>query len=591
MSGVLRRWIRRWARRPVPVWYHPDYRLPLTSLLARTGLDPRRADLATWHLLEAGLLPRRGLRRPGAVPLRQLCRVHTPAWLESLAAPEALARVFGVEAWDVPVDALLHSLRLVVGGTVEAARVALRDGGPALNVQGGLHHAHPAHGAGFCPVNDVAVAVAVARAEGYAGPVGVLDLDVHPPDGTAACLAADPDAWIGSLSGADWGPLPGRVDETLLPPGTGDGPYLEALEALLARMPRCGLVFVLAGADPRAGDPLGTLALTEAGLLARDAAVAARLGATPAVWLPAGGYGPEAWRVLAGTGQVLLTGATAPLAPDLDPLRTRWARIARELREEDLSGEPWLTEADLAELLGPGAAPGEARLLGHYTVPGVELALERYGLLGPVRRLGYDDFRVLLDRTGAGDRMRLLGRDAKAPPAPTPALGAPPQPDEHLLVECVVARSSLPDGVAVLFVHWLTLRHPLAAFRRPALPGQEVPGLGMAREATELLLRMAQRLGLAGVALRPAFFHVAWTGRHDFRFVDPGVHGRFEALGDAVAALPLAEAARRVDAGAVRLDGAPWAWEPGLMVCGVAPGPGWRAAADAARSAARFSLA
>jgi acetoin utilization deacetylase AcuC-like enzyme len=55
------------------------------------------------------------------------------------------------------------------------------------------------------------------------------------------------------------------------------------------------LVFYLAGADPWAGDRLGRLALTKAGLRERDALVldaAARAGAPVCVAL-AGGYAPD----------------------------------------------------------------------------------------------------------------------------------------------------------------------------------------------------------------------------------------------------------------------------------------------------------
>jgi len=62
----------------------------------------------------------------------------------------------------------------------------------ALNLLGGFHHARPDVAGGFCPVNDVAVAIAAVRADGFRGRVLVLDLDAHPPDGLAACLAGDP---------------------------------------------------------------------------------------------------------------------------------------------------------------------------------------------------------------------------------------------------------------------------------------------------------------------------------------------------------------------------------------------------------------
>src|SRR5262249_34747745 len=160
-----------------------------------------------------------------------------------------------------------------VGGTLAAARSARARGGPAFNAMGGFHHAGPALGGGLCALNDVAVAIAALRGDGMQGAIVVLDLDAHPPDGLAACLAGDPAAHIGSISGSDWGRLPGRVDETFLP-GADDAAYLAALASLLARLPRPELCFVLAGGDVLAGDRMGALALTLEGVRARDLAVA-----------------------------------------------------------------------------------------------------------------------------------------------------------------------------------------------------------------------------------------------------------------------------------------------------------------------------
>src|SRR5581483_8369336 len=126
---------------------------------------------------------------------------------------------------------------------------------------------------------------------------------------------------------------------------------------------------------------------------------------------------------------------------------------------------------------------------------------------------------------------------------------------------------------------------------RPQLPGQEVPGLGLAREISELLVRMAARLGLEGLAFRPAAYHRAFRGRGTMRFVDPGRQGRFEALMDLLKGLPLVEATRAVAEGRVLLDGAPYQWEADEMVKWIEPRADDRAAIDQARSAARFSLA
>ena len=81
-------------------------------------------------------------------------------------------------------------------------------------------------------------------------------------------------------------------------------------------------------------------------------------------------------------------------------------------------------------------------------------------------------------------------------------------PSGEVLIEAVLEKKRLA-GADLLYVHWLTLRHPRARFSdlRPQLPGQDVPGLGLAREITELLARMAARLGLEGLEDRtvPAF--------------------------------------------------------------------------------------
>jgi Histone deacetylase domain len=424
-------------------------------------------------------------------------------------------------------------------------------------------------------VNDVAVAVAVLRAEGFGGRVAVLDLDAHPPDGLAACFAGDASVFLGSISGADWGPLPG-VDETLLPEGTGDAGYLAALEALLGRLPAVDLAFVIAGSDVLAGDRLGRLGLTLDGVRRRDRLVAVELEGRPAVWLPGGGYTEDAWKALAGTGMALSRGSLTPIPRGYDPLAARFSKVARQIAPE-LAPEMALTAADVEESLRLGSRVARRPFLGFYSEQALETVLQRYGILEPVRRIGYRSLRVLADALGQGDRLRLLGE----------ADGA-----EHLLAELVAERRPVA-GREVLFVHWLSLRNPRARFseRRPRLPGQDVPGLGLAREWVELLSRMAKRLGLAGVAFRPAYFHSAYPARHAMAFVDPARQGRFEALLRDAGQLTLLEVTSALEEGRVRLDGAPYRWEADEMALWLRDPPGDPAAVAAERERARFQVA
>jgi hypothetical protein len=447
------------------------------------------------------------------------------------------------------VDEVMTTVRLACGGTLAAARETLRTRAPALNLLGGFHHAGPATAGGNCPVNDVAVAIATLRAEGVAGQIAVLDLDAHPPDGLAACLAGDRDVWIGSLSGSDWGRLEG-VDETVLAEGTGDEPYLAALAALLGRMPRPRIAFVLAGGDVLAGDRFGKLGLTLAGARDRDLLVAAELEFVPQVWLPAGGYSRGAWRVLAGTGMAVAAGSREAIPSRYDPIAARFERVARELSPTSLTESGELTTEEIEEELG--MRPRRQRvLLGFYTEGGIEHAFYRFGIFDHLERLGYRQFRAAFDLPGAGERARIFGQSGG---------------EEHLLVEVVLERRRVA-GVDALYVHWLSLRNPRAAFseRRPRLPGQDVPGLGLSREIGTMLALMASRLGLGAVVFRPAHFHTAYAARHEFQFVDPDRQGRFEALVRDLAGVPLVEATSAVAGGKMRLEGAPYAWEADEM--------------------------
>jgi hypothetical protein len=278
--------------------------------------------------------------------------------------------------------------------------------------------------------------------------------------------------------------------------------------------------------------------------------VAKALAGTASVWLPGGGYHRGAWRILAGTGMALASGSRAPIPEAYDPLSERYADLMRDIAPDTLGDSGEITTADVEEALGL-RPPGPRLLLGFYTASGLEQSLHRIGLLENMRRLGYRDLRVAIDSTGLGDRLRVLGH-AKG--------------QEHLLVEAILEKRRI-RGVEILFVHWLSLRNPLARFSdlRPQLPGQEVPGLGLAREAGTLLSRMAIRTGLAGVAFRPSHFHLSYTARHDFAFVEPARQGRFEAMVRDLAFLPLLEATHAVADGRVLLNGLPYLWEADEM--------------------------
>lgn len=579
ISDLLRRHVvapirRAFGAARVPVWHHPDYRLPSTAIEGRTGVEPRRADHVLTALYVSHVIHHDDVHTSPRASTAEILAVHAPTYVDSLHDARTLARIFAIDPGDLVVDELLETIRLACGGTIAAAREVLARGGAAMNLLGGFHHAGKTRGGGLCALNDIAMAVAAVRADGFSGPVAIIDLDAHPPDGLGECFEHDPDVWIGSISGADWGPLPAKVDETVLPAGSGDVAYLAALDKLLARRPPAALAFVIAGGDVLAGDRLGSLALTLDGARRRDAHVFEHLGDTPTVWLPGGGYHDSSWRIFAGVGLILAGRAHDKVRPD-DPLAERFARVAERLDprrlQTDYAGNSLGMEDIMAELEG---RPRERRLLGFYTAAGVTYAFERYGLSAHVERLGYHNLRAVVDRSSVGDRARVFGTaDGK----------------EHLLVELVVEKRTMA-GHELLYVHWLNLRNPRGASERGLLPGQDVPGLGLARDIAELLERMAVRLGLDGVAFRPASYHLAYAARTRFRFLDCARQGRFEALLRDLHDLPLPAASIAVSVGRVYLDGAPYVWEADDMIA-LRVAPADAEAVAAVREATRFTPA
>ncbi|HVG38705.1 MAG TPA: histone deacetylase, partial [Pyrinomonadaceae bacterium] len=181
------------------------------------------------------------------------------------------------------------------GGTLCAARWALAHG-VGSNLAGGTHHSFPDRGEGYCVLNDVAIAVRVLRRENLIRRAAVVDCDVHQGNGTAAIFADDRSVYTFSMHGAKNYPLlkPRSSLDLELPDGCGDEEYLELLAEALPRVAAHGpdIVFYLAGADPFAGDKLGRLSLTMAGLRARDEMVLAecRARGVPVVTVMSGGY-------------------------------------------------------------------------------------------------------------------------------------------------------------------------------------------------------------------------------------------------------------------------------------------------------------
>lgn len=596
-QAVRRTWhrlARRLHRRGLPVVYSGRYVLDLAGM----PQDPHRAEHILTFLAAEGLVERGDLLWPQPASFQALGRVHTEEYLEALQEPGALLRILGVRLPGGDEDRYLALQRSMAGGTRLATRRAVLGGGAAVNLGGGLHHAFADHGAGFCAFNDVAVSITGERARGFSRPILVVDLDLHDGDGTRAIFARDPTVHTFSIHNQHRAAIEAVASTSIeLGSGVEDDLYLATVAEHLppvvaASLP--GLVFYLAGTDPAATDRIGDWRITAAGMLARDRFVVEelrrQLGEVPLVVLLAGGYGGESWRYSARFLGWLASGAEIePPASDEITL-ARYRTLATLVSRGELTGTPagddWgLTEADVLPALTSLGV--DDRLLGYYSAGGVELALERYGILNRLRAMGFTRPTLELDlHNSSGQTVRLFADPSRA----------------ELLTEVRLRRDRRTvTGMELLAVDWLLLQNPRRGFspEHPPLPGQRHPGLGALKDFVSLLVLVCERLHLDGLFFVPSHYHLAAQSRRYLRFLEPEEEGRFCALGAALSRLTLGEATRAVDAGRVvdAASGETCHWQPAPMLLAVSDrlkerleGEGYRRRAEAAQARAAFHL-
>ena len=311
----------------------------------------RRYALARQFFRENGLLPPDDLAESASgYPLVEIeppeaddasiLRVHSADLLTKLE--EADARGTGyLDYGDTPAwSGVLRRARLAVGGTLLAARlVAATSTRRAFNPAGGLHHARRDRVGGFCPLNDIVIAVRSLQVDFDVERIAIVDLDGHHGDGTEALLYDEPILTVsmhrygerfypGTGAAEDVGRGAGRGFNLNVPleRGTGGEAYLRAfkrwvLPAVTAYRPE--LIFLVVGADSHGADPLVRLDLAlpdfrQLASLVR--ALADDLCRGRLVCVAGGGYSPEhvvrTWAVYLAT----LTGAWHPDDP-------RWTQL------------------------------------------------------------------------------------------------------------------------------------------------------------------------------------------------------------------------------------------------------------------------
>jgi acetoin utilization deacetylase AcuC-like enzyme len=275
--------------------YHDDYDLKLGEHV----FPSRKYRWIRDCLLRQNLASAADFTSPQPAADEDVLLVHEAGWVRRLRT--GTLSYHEILRLEIPYSrSTIDSFWLAAGGTILAARLALQER-IGFNLGGGFHHAFPAHGEGFCPINDIAIAVRRLQRDGAIRRAMVVDCDAHHGNGTAAIFAGDSSVFTLSIHQFNNYPSekpPSDLDIHLAD-GSGDAEYLERLEnGLQAAFTVCHpeLVVYVAGADPYAEDQLGGLSLTFEGLARRDGLVIGHALArrVPLAVVLAGGYAANA---------------------------------------------------------------------------------------------------------------------------------------------------------------------------------------------------------------------------------------------------------------------------------------------------------
>jgi acetoin utilization deacetylase AcuC-like enzyme len=258
----------------------------------------------------SGVLDQLAPIRPRPATASELGRFHTPAYVDRIrrlsaeSGGDAGERTpFGRGSYEIACLAaggVMECVDAVLDGRIDNAYALVRPPG---------HHAERDRGRGFCIFNNVAVAALHARESRGVGRIAIVDWDVHHGNGTQQAFWADPDTLFISLHQAGLYPVDsGWIDErgggdafgtvinVPLPPGSGRGAYLGAVERVvvpaLERF-RPELLLVSSGFDGGSYDPLGRMILSGTSfraMTARLMACGARMGNGRIVMAHEGGY-------------------------------------------------------------------------------------------------------------------------------------------------------------------------------------------------------------------------------------------------------------------------------------------------------------
>ncbi len=202
--------------------------------------------------------------------------------------------------------------------------------------------------------------------------------------------------------------------------------------------------------------------------------------------------------------------------------RLTTAQLQKETIDDRIINETDLFNLDIGRR-------GRNFFLGFYSLEGLKLAFEKYDVLKALKEKGFTDIIYDLDTSDPYVHRLTLFNEKKT--------------KNDILIELVLKKYNviidMPFSTQLngkcfetVAIEWMCLQNPYSDFtkKRPRLPGQRFPGLGLASKSVELLMIMSWRLNLAGLVNTPDHYHNAYLYSKIFYYLDPELQARLLAI-------------------------------------------------------------
>lgn len=253
----------------------------------------------------------------------------------------------------------------------------------------------------------------------------------------------------------------------------------------------------------------------------------------------------------------------------------KYRRIARHISPLDIQACYDQEDRSWDDLFdGDRPSTRSELFLGHFSRDGIKFIIDRFGLDRVARHKGIRYIDVELNTTDPYKHILKIYN------------GEPHDPD-NLVLEFVAGYQMLtpaeeqesfifPEPLRVLKVEWLNLQNPTAEFteRRPRLPGQRRPGLGMGDELFALFTLMARYLKVDGVLNVPEHYHTALMFSRRFSHLDTRKEASLRSVArDLWQKYRLAVIAWASTLGAIREtnSGEYFNWQPARQIIAIKP--------------------